>query len=125
MAFSARSRSSTSSVKVKVFRSLLLLSLLEGVLWSLCLFHSSSASGLAYYQRETVRQRRAGGTGTGKALGPCGLALTAADGAQVNLKSTTASRLRSPPLLPALDPRALLLALRVRRSLKSTGTGGG
>jgi hypothetical protein len=50
---------SRSTIKVKIFRSLLLLSLLESILWSLCLFHSASSCGLAYYQRETVRARRA------------------------------------------------------------------
>ena len=50
----------SSCNKVKIFRSLLLLSLLEGILWSLCLFHSSSACSLAYYQRETVRGRARG-----------------------------------------------------------------
>jgi hypothetical protein len=48
-------RPSGSCIKVKIFRSLLLLSLLESVLWSLCLFHSASSCGVAYYERETVR----------------------------------------------------------------------
>lgn len=77
----ARPRSSCKSVRV--YKGLLLLSLLEGILWSLCLFHSASASGLAYYERETV-----------------------------NLKSTTASSVHRPLPVPALDTRALLLALR-------------
>ena len=55
----ARPRSSCKSVRI--YKGLLLLSLLEGILWSLCLFHSASASGLAYYQRETVRRRAAAG----------------------------------------------------------------
>lgn len=51
-----RSRGGVNSSRgVKIFRSLLLISLLEGILWSLCLFHSASACGVAYYERETVR----------------------------------------------------------------------
>ena len=52
----------SSCIKVKIFRSLLLLSLLESILWSLCLFHSASACGVAYYERETVRPREPSGT---------------------------------------------------------------
>lgn len=79
-----RSRGGVNSSRgVKIFRSLLLISLLEGILWSLCLFHSASACGVAYYERETV-----------------------------NLKSTTALRVLPPPPNHLLETRALLLALR-------------
>ena len=167
----------SSCIKVKIFRSLLLLSLLEGILWSLCLFHSASACGVAYYERETVRlaspaaaaaaaargsdSAAAGAEGeaapprrTAKAAAakplpslappphPLGARLRrrsrgaggrapetlnricrqvlmrAGRGAQVNLKSTTASRLLPPPPSQALETRALLLALRVRAGFK-------
>jgi hypothetical protein len=68
---------SRSTIKVKIFRSLLLLSLLESILWSLCLFHSASSCGLAYYQRETVRaataaRLRAKGSPVGERFPPVG-----------------------------------------------------
>ena len=78
----AKRRSTSNSIKI--FRSLLVLSLLEvragarrnksscfggllwaltptccraqGILWSLCIFYSASSLGSAYYERETVRR---------------------------------------------------------------------
>jgi hypothetical protein len=107
--------SRSSSKAIKIFRSLLLLSLLESILWSLCLFHSASACGLAYYQRETVRAgaARAARGIPARRFRRSACLRRATRAAQVNLKSTTASPVHPPP--PVLDTRALLLALRVRR----------
>jgi len=51
----AKRRSTSNSIKI--FRSLLVLSLLEGILWSLCIFYSASSLGSAYYERETANLR--------------------------------------------------------------------